>query len=83
MLFRSIKPGELRKATELMGVQISGAQDQLKRDHIRIASMNYVQERDILTTFSVIEIALKNLGYKFELGSSIRAIQEKIINNSK
>ena len=79
----NIKPSELRKLTESMGVQISGAQDKLKAHHIRIASMNYVQERDILTTFAIIEIALKRLDYKFDFGCSISAIQEKIINNSK
>ena len=40
--------------------------------------MNYVQERDVLTTFAVMEVALKKLGYAFELGSSVKAIQEKI-----
>jgi aspartate aminotransferase-like enzyme len=79
----NIKPGELRKLTESMGVQISGAQAKLKSNHIRIASMNFVQERDILTTFSVLEVALKKLGYSFELGKSVTAIQEKILNNSK
>lgn len=78
----TIKPGELRKLTELMGVQISGGQDRLKENYIRIASLNYVSERDILTTFAVLEVCLKKLGYQISLGTSVQAIQEKILSNS-
>ena len=77
----NIKPSLLRKGTEKFGIQISGAQDKLASNHIRIASMNFVSERDVISTFAIIEVALNKLGIKTELGVSIKAIQEKIVNN--
>ncbi|MHA2362649.1 MAG: pyridoxal-phosphate-dependent aminotransferase family protein [Candidatus Hodarchaeales archaeon] len=73
-----ISVNELRKEMNEMGIQIAGAQDQLKTHHIRIASMNTVRERDILATFAILELALAKLGYKIEFGVTIKAIQEKI-----
>jgi len=69
---------KLRNEMKKMGVQIAGTQNQLKEKYIRIASMNMVRDRDVLTTFAVLEVVLAKLGYQFNIGISVKAIQETI-----
>jgi len=40
--------------------------------------MNMVRDRDVLTTFAVLEVVLAKLGYQFNIGISVKAIQETI-----
>lgn len=58
------------------GIGIAGGQAQLKGKIIRIASMGFMTQWDIIVAISCLEIVLKEMGYKFELGSGVRACEE-------
>jgi aspartate aminotransferase-like enzyme len=57
------------------GIFIAGGQDQAKGKIFRVAHMGYINEFDILQAISAIEMALKGLGYAFEMGSGVAAAQ--------
>ena len=61
---------------ERFGVVIAGGQDKLKGKIFRIAHMGYIDKFDIITAISALEMALLELGYRFELGSGIKAAEE-------
>ncbi|MDO8747903.1 MAG: alanine--glyoxylate aminotransferase family protein [Candidatus Omnitrophota bacterium] len=58
------------------GVTIAGGQAELKGKAFRIASMGYLNEFDIILALSCLEKVLHQMGYKFELGSGLKAAQE-------
>jgi len=58
------------------GVGIAGGQADLKGKVFRIASMGYMNQFDIIVTISCLEIVLNKMGYKFELGAGVRAVQK-------
>ena len=70
---------EIRKELNNLGVWIAPGQGEMKGQIFRIATMNMIREKDVLTTFALFEIVLHKNGYKFELGTSVKAIQEKIL----
>lgn len=72
-----IKAKELINSMKEMGILIAGGQGSLRGKIIRIAHMNVVQEKDILATFSALEISLQKLGFSFQLGSGIAAIEKE------
>jgi len=55
------------------GVTIAGGQGHVKGKIFRIAHMGYMVEFDTITAISALETALKELGYKFKLGSGLGA----------
>ena len=55
------------------GVTIAGGQAHLKGKIFRIAHLGYMIEFDTLTAISALEIVLKELGYKFKIGSGVSA----------
>jgi serine---pyruvate transaminase len=57
------------------GIFIAGGQDQAKGKIFRVAHMGYINEFDTLQAISAIEMALKGLGYTFEMGSGVAAAQ--------
>jgi aspartate aminotransferase-like enzyme len=59
-----------------LGVTFAGGQAKLKGKIIRICSMGYTNEFDILTAMAALEVALKNQGYSFEVGAGVKAAQE-------
>ncbi len=62
------------------GVGIAGGQAQLKGKIIRIASMGFMTQWDIIVAISCLEIVLKQMGYDVELGSGIKAAEEVFSN---
>ncbi len=74
------------KLTKIMrdkyGVTIAGGQAHLKGKIIRIAHLGYLSPFDTLAVFSSLELALKELGYKFELGASLKTLQEYFSENT-
>ncbi|MBI4799311.1 MAG: alanine--glyoxylate aminotransferase family protein [Desulfarculus sp.] len=58
------------------GIFIAGGQDQAKGKIFRVAHMGYINEFDTLQAISAIEMALKGLGYAFEMGSGVAAAQK-------
>jgi aspartate aminotransferase-like enzyme len=55
------------------GVTIAGGQAHMKGKIFRIAHLGFMIEFDTLTAISALEIVLKELGYKFEVGSGVSA----------
>jgi aspartate aminotransferase-like enzyme len=61
---------------EKYAIYIAGGQDQAKGQIFRVAHMGYINEFDTLQAISAIEMALKGLGYSFEMGSGVAAAQK-------
>jgi aspartate aminotransferase-like enzyme len=61
------------------GVTVAGGQDAIKGKVIRIAHMGYINEFDIMLCLSCLEKVLIRLGYKFNVGSGLKAAQEVLI----
>jgi len=60
------------------GVGIAGGQDELKGKIFRIATMGYIAVSDLIVCVSMLETALSEMGYKFQLGSGVRALEETL-----
>ena len=58
------------------GVTIAGGQDEMKGKLIRIAHMGFIEELDIIAGISCLEKVLTQMGYKFQLGSGLKAAEE-------
>lgn len=54
---------------------IAGGQDQAKGKIFRVAHMGYISEFDTLQAVSALEMALRGLGYDFEMGVGVAAAQ--------
>ncbi len=63
------------------GVTIAGGQAHLKGKIIRIGSMGHMNEFDIITGISCIELVLSKMGYKFELGAGVGAAQRELLKS--
>ncbi|MBA7579833.1 Serine-pyruvate aminotransferase [subsurface metagenome] len=61
---------------EKYGINFAGGQAQLKGKIFRIAHLGYFDKLDIILAISALEMALHQLGYKFELGAGIKAAEE-------
>ena len=66
---------------DVYGVTIAGGQAELKGKAFRIASMGYLDEFDIILALSCLEKVLHQMGYKFELGSGLKAAQEVFLKD--
>ena len=58
------------------GVTIAGGQDELKGKVFRFAHMGFIEEFDIITGISCLEKVLTQMGYKFSLGTGVKAAEE-------
>ena len=61
------------------GVSIAGGQGHLKGKIFRIAHLGFMEKFDTITAISAVEIGLKELGYKFELGSGVKAAEKALL----
>ncbi|MCD5323145.1 MULTISPECIES: pyridoxal-phosphate-dependent aminotransferase family protein [Pontibacillus] len=76
------KPDELRSLlSKQFGLTLAGGQKELKGKIFRIGHMGYCSPVDILTTLSMIEMGLKQLGVEIELGKGVKAAQEVYVQN--
>ncbi len=62
-----------------MGVTFAGGQEALKGKVIRIATMGYQTQFDIVTAISALEAGLKKMGHKFNPGDGVKAAQEILL----
>jgi len=60
------------------GVGIAGGQDAMKGKIFRIATMGYITPSDLIVCLAILEIVLSEMGYKFQLGSGVRALEETL-----
>jgi len=66
---------------DVYGVTIAGGQSELKGKIFRIAHMGYIDEFDIILCLSCLEKVLHQMGYKFNLGSGIKAAEEVFLGS--
>lgn len=77
-----IMPGDIpssqlvKKLRKEYGLSIAGGQEALKDKIIRIAHMGWINQDDLIVGFSLLEKALKDMGYKFKAGVSLEKFQE-------
>ena len=64
------------------GVTIAGGQGKLTGKIIRIGHLGYFGMFDIIIAISALEMALQELGYKFEIGSGIAEAERIFIENN-
>ena len=60
------------------GVGIAGGQDELKGKVFRIATMGYITASDLFVCLATLETVLREMGYKFQLGSGVKALEETL-----
>jgi aspartate aminotransferase-like enzyme len=58
------------------GLRLAGGQDHLKGKIVRFSHMGYVDAFDTLAQVAGLEMALKDLGYKFPVGAGVAAAQK-------
>jgi aspartate aminotransferase-like enzyme len=63
------------KLEKQYGIRIAGGQDPLKGKIFRIAHMGYIDQFDVLSALSALEMVLLEMGYSLEPGSSVAAAQ--------
>ncbi|MCA9743277.1 MAG: alanine--glyoxylate aminotransferase family protein [Deferribacteres bacterium] len=56
-------------------VTVAGGQSQLKGKIFRVAHMGYYDHLDMVSFASAMEMALQDLGWRFELGKGVAAVQ--------
>ncbi len=74
-----INDQDFRNYVRSLGILIAGGQGPVKGKIFRTNHMNICTERDVLATMAVIEIALKKLGFKIDLGSGVAGAQEQLL----
>lgn len=57
------------------GMVFAGGQDSLSGKILRVAHLGYVDDLDIISSISAIEMALQSFGYEVELGSGVQAAE--------
>ena len=55
------------------GITIAGGQDDFTGKIFRISHLGYYDELDMITMIGALEMTLQECGYKFELGSGVKA----------
>lgn len=61
---------------EKYGITIAGGQSKLKGKIFRFGHCGYYDKFDILTTLAGLEMALGDLGYRFEMGAGVTAAEK-------
>jgi aspartate aminotransferase-like enzyme len=65
----------VNKLEKQYGLRLAGGQDTLKGMIIRLAHMGYIDQFDVLAAISGLELVLKEMGHKFEIGAGVAATQ--------
>jgi len=73
--------GERLKALffERYGITVAEGQEKAKGKIIRIAHLGYYDRLDMVMVISALEMLLREMGYKFELGAAVRAAEETFL----
>ena len=62
------------------GVTVAGGQGPLKGKIFRMTHMGYYDHLDMVALIAALELALRDLGWKFELGAGVAALQKTYPN---
>ncbi len=73
--------GERLKALffERFGITVAEGQERAKGKIIRIAHLGYYDRLDMVMVISALEMLLREMGYKFDLGAGVRAAEETFL----
>src|SRR4030043_5326 len=75
-----IQGGKLKNLFfERFGITVAGGQDQAKGKIIRIAHLGYYGRLDMVMVISALEMLLREMGHKFELGEGVKAAEEVLM----
>jgi aspartate aminotransferase-like enzyme len=61
---------------EKFGITVAEGQDRAKGKIIRIAHLGYYERLDMVMVLSALEMLLKEMGHRFELGTGLKAAEE-------
>lgn len=61
---------------EKFGITVAEGQDRAKGKIIRIAHLGYYGQLDMVMVISALEMLLKEMGHRFELGAGVRRMEE-------
>jgi aspartate aminotransferase-like enzyme len=61
---------------EKFGITVAEGQDRAKGKIIRIAHLGYYERLDMIMVISALEMLLKEMGHRFELGAGLKAAEE-------
>ena len=61
-----------------LNMTIAGGQDAAKGKIFRIGHLGYYDTMDMVTVWSGVEMALTNMGYKFEQGRGVAKVMEVV-----
>ena len=64
---------------EKYGMTIAGGQEEFAGKIFRVSHLGYYDELDMITILSALEMTLFDCGYRFELGSGVRAAQTSFL----
>jgi aspartate aminotransferase-like enzyme len=68
----------VRYMRDELGVSVQGGQDQMKGKLVRIGHMGYLSPFDMLVAVGALEMALRHLGHRFEMGAGVAAAARRI-----
>lgn len=72
-----VTDGELRGTMRnKYHVELAGGQDHLKGRIFRIGHMGNITHRELITTFSALEMTLRELGFEVEMGEAVAAVAD-------
>ncbi len=71
---------EIINSMKELGILIANGQGELKGNIFRIAHMNIVEEKHILSTIAALEIALKKNGISFTPGAGVAAVEQSFLS---
>lgn len=64
---------------ERFGITVAEGQDRAKGKIIRIAHLGYYERLDMVMVISALEMLLKEMGHRFELGTGVRRLEEVLM----
>ncbi len=78
-----ISDGELRGTMRnKYRVELAGGQDHLKGNIFRIGHMGNITHRELITTFSALEMTLRELGFEVNMGEGVAAVADTYLPNN-
>ena len=61
------------------GITVAGGQDNAKGKIFRLSHMGYLDGLDMITAIAAVEMTLRDLGHKVELGAGVRRAEEILV----
>jgi aspartate aminotransferase-like enzyme len=72
----------LSKLESRFNLKVAGGQDTLKGKIVRLAHMGYIDQFDVLAALAGLELVLRDLGHKLEIGAGVAAFQRSLAESN-